>query len=100
CERCDQLVETLHAVEIDNDYYREANARLRDTVSDVVSRHNAMVRAFERERQRRRDRRAQQMADASHNAARDRARASTLQHGPVTDADDLAQRFSRAVHIA
>ncbi|KAJ2363588.1 hypothetical protein H4S01_004225, partial [Coemansia sp. RSA 2610] len=102
CERCDQLLESLQTVQLDNDYYREANARLRDSLSDTVSRHNAMVRVFERERTRRRERRAQELADASHVAARDRAQLNAQHRAElgIVDADDLARRFDRAVHIA
>ncbi|KAJ2501186.1 hypothetical protein GGH96_002106 [Coemansia sp. RSA 1972] len=102
CQRCDQLLDSLQTVQIDNDYYREANAKLRDNVSDVVSRHNAMVRAFECERARRRDRRAHELAEASHLAARDRARLNAHQRIEIglDDADDLALRFDHAVHIS
>ncbi|KAJ2657429.1 hypothetical protein IW148_005188 [Coemansia sp. RSA 1199] len=102
CQRCDQLLDSLQTVQIDNDYYREANAKLRDNVSDVVSRHNAMVRAFECERARRRDRRAHELAEASHLAARDRARLNAHQRIELgmSDADDLALRFDHAVHIS
>ncbi|KAJ2343271.1 hypothetical protein IWW50_006195 [Coemansia erecta] len=102
CQRCDQLLESLQTIQIDNDYYREANSKLRDNVSDVVSRHNAMVRAFECERKRRRDRRAHDLAEASHLAARDRALFNAQQRVELglTDSDELAQRFDRVVQIS
>ncbi|KAJ2565177.1 hypothetical protein IW140_005435 [Coemansia sp. RSA 1813] len=73
CGRCLQLLETLQALEIDNDYYREANRKLRGSVTDVISRHNALVHIFERERVRRMDARASALARASRIAVRDRA---------------------------
>ncbi|KAJ2794437.1 hypothetical protein H4R21_005501, partial [Coemansia helicoidea] len=101
CARCAQLYESLQAVLIDNDYYREANEKLRGSVADVVSRHNAMVRAFERERNRRREVRARELAEASHLAARDRALLEAHQRADLgMDADEaLAQHFAQTMHI-
>ncbi|KAJ1731226.1 hypothetical protein LPJ61_002635 [Coemansia biformis] len=102
CGRCEQLQESLQAVVIDNSYYREANEKLRGSVADMVSSHNAMVRVFERERKRRRENRAHELAEASHLAARDRALLEARQRadlGLVDPGDALAERFGQALRI-
>ncbi|KAJ2158628.1 hypothetical protein GGF46_003628 [Coemansia sp. RSA 552] len=103
CGRCEQLHESLRTVELDNDYYREANQKLRNSVTDMASRHNAMVRAFECERTRRREHRARELTEASHMAARNRAIVEASQRvelGMDSDGDELARRFGQAVRIA
>ncbi|KAJ1913669.1 hypothetical protein H4219_005117 [Mycoemilia scoparia] len=82
CPRCLQLLESLKYLEIDNDYYRETNQRLRDQVSDAVSRHNALVRLFEKERNRRRERRAQGIIDEA------RIKAATLNERTQNNDED------------
>ncbi|KAJ2778306.1 hypothetical protein H4R18_004669 [Coemansia javaensis] len=105
CARCEQLQESLQAVAADNGYYREANDKLRDSIADMVSSHNAMVRVFERERRRRRENRAHELAEASHLAARDRALLEAQQRADlgmavvVDPAAALAQRFGQALRI-
>ncbi|KAI8319206.1 hypothetical protein GQ54DRAFT_341412 [Martensiomyces pterosporus] len=117
CGRCQQLLETLQALEIDNDYYREANGKLRDSIADVVSKHNALVRLFERERMRRRENRASALAEASRIAARDRAVLEAQQRAELEETidartegsfvrassgtvdGDLASEFERALSI-
>ncbi|KAJ1946216.1 hypothetical protein EC988_005588 [Linderina pennispora] len=100
CLRCKQLEDTLQTVVIDNDYYREANTKLQDNVRDVVSRHNALVRLFERERQRRREARAEKLAEESRVAARDRAIIEAQQRAEIEDSDGLVGEFSRGLHIS
>ncbi|KAJ1907258.1 hypothetical protein LPJ81_000868 [Coemansia sp. IMI 209127] len=84
CGRCEQLSETLQALEIDNDYYREANKKLRGSVTDITSRHNALVHIFERERARRMDARASALARASQIAVRDRAQLEAQQRAEIS----------------
>ncbi|KAJ2657442.1 hypothetical protein IWW48_004513 [Coemansia sp. RSA 1200] len=85
CGRCKQLLETMHALEIDNDYYREANKKLRDSTIDIISRHNALVHVFERERSRRMDARASALARTLGNAVRDRAQLEAQQRAEIND---------------
>ncbi|KAJ2516138.1 hypothetical protein GGI11_003541 [Coemansia sp. RSA 2049] len=85
CGRCKQLLETMHALEIDNDYYREANKKLRDSTIDIISRHNALVHVFERERSRRMDARASALARTLGNAVRDRAQLEAQQRAEMND---------------
>ncbi|KAJ1869103.1 hypothetical protein LPJ71_012194, partial [Coemansia sp. S17] len=92
CERCEQLAETMQNLEADNDYYRDANRKLRDAVNDTTSRHNALVRIFEVERARRREIHAAGLAEASRAATHERA---------MLDAEEpLANRFAHSLHIA
>ncbi|KAJ2808675.1 hypothetical protein H4S07_003366 [Coemansia furcata] len=92
CERCSQLAETMQNLEADNDYYRDANRKLRDAVNDSTSRHNALVRIFEVERARRREIHAASLAEASRAATRERA---------MLDAEEpLASHFAHSLHIA
>ncbi|KAJ2399270.1 hypothetical protein GGI23_002751 [Coemansia sp. RSA 2559] len=84
CGRCEQLSETLQALELDNDYYREANKKLRSSVTDITSRHNALVHIFERERTRRMDARASALARASQIAVRDRAQLEAQQRAEIS----------------
>ncbi|KAJ1933477.1 hypothetical protein FBU59_006014, partial [Linderina macrospora] len=100
CLRCRQLEDTLQTVVIDNDYYREANGKLKDSVHEVVSRHNALVRLFEQERQRRRDARAERLAEESRVAAHDRAIIEAHQRAEIEDSDGLAGEFSRGLNIS
>ncbi|KAJ2910293.1 hypothetical protein GGI21_001014 [Coemansia aciculifera] len=92
CERCGQLAESMQCLEADNDYYREANRKLRDAVNDTTSRHNALVRIFEVERARRREIHAAGLAEASRQATHDRMMLEV--------SDPLASRFERSLHIA
>ncbi|KAI9506700.1 hypothetical protein GGI25_005057 [Coemansia spiralis] len=86
CERCLQLEDALQALETDNDYYREANKKLRNCVTDAVSRHNALIRIFERERARRLEARASALAKASQVAARNRAQLEAQQRAEINGA--------------
>ncbi|KAJ2618105.1 hypothetical protein H4S08_000029 [Coemansia sp. RSA 1365] len=124
CERCAQLLESLHLLELDNDYYREANDKLRSNLSEVTSSHNAMVHAFQCERQRLKDIRLRKLTDAVNVAARNRAILETQQRADLeienghmslsqhadssvylnseqqVDGDEsLAQRFDRLLRI-
>ncbi|KAJ2454520.1 hypothetical protein GGF42_003595 [Coemansia sp. RSA 2424] len=92
CERCGQLAESMQCLEADNDYYRDANRKLRDAVNDTTSRHNALVRIFEVERARRREVHAAGLAEASRQATHERIM--------LDAADPLASRFERSLHIA
>ncbi|KAJ1960378.1 hypothetical protein GGI12_003833 [Dipsacomyces acuminosporus] len=98
CGRCQQLLETMQALEIDNDYYREANGKLRDSIADVVSKHNALVRLFERERMRRRENRANALAEASRVAARDRAVLEAQQRAELEATMDSSSRAGGSPH--
>ncbi|KAJ2482455.1 hypothetical protein EV174_003206 [Coemansia sp. RSA 2320] len=106
CERCAQLGETMQCLEADNDYYRAANAKLRDAVNDTASRHNALVRIFEVERARRRDLHAARLADASRAASHRRAMLDAADGGPPPPPpespgrDALARHLASALHIA
>ncbi|KAJ2722186.1 hypothetical protein GGI07_003463 [Coemansia sp. Benny D115] len=103
CGRCLQLLDTLQLLESDNDYYREANAKLRENITDVVSKHNAIVRFFERERQKVREARAQALVEASRAAAHDRAAIEARQRAQLearVDEGDLNLHFDQALHIA
>ncbi|PIA16354.1 hypothetical protein COEREDRAFT_92640 [Coemansia reversa NRRL 1564] len=83
CERCAQLLESLHLLELDNDYYREANDKLRSNLTEVTSSHNAMVHAFQCERQRLKDIRLRKLTDAVNVAARNRAILETQQRADL-----------------
>ncbi|KAJ1676710.1 hypothetical protein EV182_007644, partial [Spiromyces aspiralis] len=102
CPRCRQLLASLKFLEIDNDYYREANQRLRDQVEDAVSRHNALVRLFERERNRRRERRAQGIinearakvvASANRSSAAPTTPGDSDERGTPSDASESTASF-------
>ncbi|KAJ2082104.1 hypothetical protein H4R24_001845 [Coemansia sp. RSA 988] len=88
CERCGQLLESLHLLELDNDYYREANDKLRSNLTEVTSSHNAMVHAFQCERQRLKDIRHQKLTDAMNVAARNRAILETQQRADLEISGD------------
>ncbi|KAJ1823331.1 hypothetical protein LPJ60_001619 [Coemansia sp. RSA 2675] len=92
CERCEQLTETTQSLEADNDYYRDANRKLRDAVNDTTSRHNALVRIFEVERARRREIHAANLAEAS--------RAATQERMMFDVEEPLANQFAHSLHIA
>ncbi|KAJ2592081.1 hypothetical protein H4R99_006524 [Coemansia sp. RSA 1722] len=104
CARCVQLLDTMQLLEVDNDYYREANAKLRDNITDVVSKHNALVRYFEKERQQRREAKAQALAEAMRAAAHERAMIEAQQkaHLDARTAEDseLSSQFDRSLRIA
>ncbi|KAJ2795088.1 hypothetical protein H4R20_005997, partial [Coemansia guatemalensis] len=100
CERCEQLLESLHLLELDNDYYREANDKLRSNLADVTSSHNAMVHAFQCERQRLKDIRLQKLTDAVNVAARNRAILETQQRADLEmDSGQMSQRVDSAAHL-
>ncbi|KAJ2368306.1 hypothetical protein H4S02_010127, partial [Coemansia sp. RSA 2611] len=83
---------TTQSLEADNDYYRDANRKLRDAVNDTTSRHNALVRIFEVERARRREIHAANLAEAS--------RAATQERMMFNVEEPLANQFARSLHIA
>ncbi|KAJ1965986.1 hypothetical protein IWQ62_002535 [Dispira parvispora] len=45
--------DTLFNLEVDNDYYREANRQLRCRLTNIISKHNALVELVQKERLRR-----------------------------------------------
>ncbi|KAJ1649897.1 hypothetical protein IWQ61_009153 [Dispira simplex] len=45
--------DTLFNLEVDNDYYREANRQLRCRLTNIISKHNALVELIQKERLRR-----------------------------------------------
>ncbi|KAJ1647889.1 hypothetical protein LPJ64_000775 [Coemansia asiatica] len=104
CARCAQLLDTMQLLEVDNDYYREANAKLRDNITDVVSRHNALVRFFEKERQQRRDAKALALAEATRAAAHERAMIEAQQRARLealsAEDSELSSQFDRTLRIA
>ncbi|KAJ1825726.1 hypothetical protein LPJ73_009182 [Coemansia sp. RSA 2703] len=105
CARCKQLTETLELLQMDNDYYRQANTKLRENVTDVVSKHNALVQLFEKERLRRREIRAQTLAEATRVAANDRAMLEARQRARLeaistAEETELSRQFDRSVRIA
>ncbi|KAJ1942318.1 hypothetical protein GGF37_003167 [Kickxella alabastrina] len=103
CERCAQLTDTLMLLERDNDYYREANSKLRDNITDAVSKHNAIVRVFERERQRRRELKSQALLDAIQVATNERDAIEARQRASLeatAENCDLSRHFDRSMRIA
>ncbi|KAJ1817395.1 hypothetical protein LPJ75_001726 [Coemansia sp. RSA 2598] len=104
CARCAQLLDTMQLLEVDNDYYREANAKLRDNITDVVSKHNALVRFFEKERQQRREAKAQALTEATRAAAHERAMIEAQQRARLealsAEDSELSNHFDRSLRIA
>ncbi|KAJ2782220.1 hypothetical protein GGI15_002970 [Coemansia interrupta] len=104
CARCKQLTDSMLLLQVDNDYYRQANTKLRENVTDVVSKHNALVQLFEKERLRRREIRAQALTEATRAAANDRAMLEARQRAQLEAAAsgedaELSLQFDRAVCI-
>ncbi|KAJ1981619.1 hypothetical protein H4R34_002001 [Dimargaris verticillata] len=71
--------DTLYNLEIDNDYYREANRQLRRRLANIISKHNALVELCleERERQRRKKERQAQLQETTPALANPTRRPST-----------------------
>ncbi|KAJ1972725.1 hypothetical protein H4R35_004519 [Dimargaris xerosporica] len=71
--------DTLYNLEIDNDYYREANRQLRRRLANIISKHNALVELCleERNRQRRKKERQAQLQETLPASANPTRRPST-----------------------